>query len=250
MFGVQIVNSARIGVPLGFHVRLMHDGVARPYTPVCFDLMDHSGGHAHQSVKQKEKKQREDLPLTTLYFMIKIYPHAGLTQMLDAIELDDGRELVTLQVSTPHGHFDPEFLQEFAALLLIAAGTGLTPMIRILQRFWELNEHLRGKRILLWHFVQKEPDLIWKKQILKLEEVAAWFHYFPVLTQCDDRLCQWKGLRGRISEEMMKKCLDEITLEKRGVKKACICGPPGFNGGAVQAVKELVPMQNIFVFSS
>lgn len=112
-------------------------------------------------------------------------------------------------------------------------------MIRILQWFWHQNERLRGKRVAFWHFVHTEHDLVWKSYMMELDDATTWFHYFPVLTQTNPK-STWHGVQGRISEDLINSCISDIGLEKRGVRKACVCGPSGFNSATVTYERPLL----------
>ncbi|CAL8098829.1 unnamed protein product [Orchesella dallaii] len=98
---------------LDISIRKPVPNVSRPYTPALPAIMD----------QENEEKHRLDPHI--LYFIIKIYPMGALSRALDQLEIDDGKEVPTLQVSTPLGIFDPEFLNDFTLLLLIAGGTGM-----------------------------------------------------------------------------------------------------------------------------
>lgn len=91
--------------------------MSRPYSPVCQSVMEPLDGH-------KSPVEETQSMTTILYFMIKIYPNGEFTQLLDAIELDDGTETATLKVSTPHGYFDHNMLNNFSELFLVAGGSG------------------------------------------------------------------------------------------------------------------------------
>lgn len=104
------------------YINIFYADVGRPYTPVSPMLMDQNPGL--HSARAREKKEMEDMPPTVLYFMIKIYPNGKFTQILDKLPLDDGKETPTLQVSTPHGFFDLNFIHDFTALFLISGGSG------------------------------------------------------------------------------------------------------------------------------
>ncbi|ODM92859.1 Cytochrome b5 reductase 4, partial [Orchesella cincta] len=214
LFAIQICPSARIGVPIGHHVSLHIGGTSRPFTPVLPTIVDITS------------EERPKIDPHVLYFIIKIYPNGACSKVLDQVEIDDGREIPSLQIGTPQGSFDAEFLNDFNLLLLIAGGTGITPMIKIICHFWNMSERMTGRQVVFMYFCETEHDLIWKSQFYDMHEAAPWFHYFPVLTKPAPG---WEGLKGRINDELVKNCIAELRSESKSLKKACVCGPPGFN---------------------
>lgn len=112
--------SPRKGPKLGgclTEILLFPDGndVVRSYTPVTRDL----------SSKQTDCPSRTETGLA-LYFLVKIYQGGPFTSMLDRLVEGDA-----IQVSEPMGTFDAVAkLRDREELVCLAAGTGITPMIR------------------------------------------------------------------------------------------------------------------------
>ena len=88
--------------------------VIRSYTPVPRDL---KGGSI-------ECPSRIDSALS-LYFLIKIYPGGPFTSRLE--QMVEGS---CIHVSEPIGTYEAPKWKEDQQLVCIAAGTGITPMIR------------------------------------------------------------------------------------------------------------------------
>lgn len=102
----------------------------RSYTPVLSDFNNESDECPHV----------EDDQSRTLHFLIKIYPEGPFTSRLD--QLKEGDEI---QVSEPTGSFNSvDWQPESTDLVAIAAGTGITPMIRL------IFHALKNNRLLNW----------------------------------------------------------------------------------------------------
>jgi len=84
--------------------------VARSYTPVVPSL------------------KTNEYDCDSIYLMIKSYPDGAMSQSLCSLQV----EQKGVEVSQPVGNFDVRRLSEMTRLCLIAAGTGITPMIRII----------------------------------------------------------------------------------------------------------------------
>lgn len=72
-----------------------------------------------------------------------------------------------------------------------------------------------------------KDDILIKDEIDKVAAMNNNLKVFHTLTRHDDvKHGEWKGLKGRISEQMIKECgLPEPSPETL----ICYCGPAGFN---------------------
>lgn len=100
--------------------------VARSYTPVVPSL----------------KTSLYDC--NSIYLMVKSYPDGALSRVLCNWQV----ELQGLDASQPVGNFDVRCLFTSTRLCLVAAGTGITPMIRIIvhvladtKKYWFVLAH-------------------------------------------------------------------------------------------------------------
>lgn len=84
--------------------------VSRPYTPVCPLVETAEYGHISED---------------TLCLLVKTYPNGKLSQHLCSLHQGD-----SIEVSRPQGSF--ECWTSKTNLILLAAGTGITPMIPII----------------------------------------------------------------------------------------------------------------------
>ena len=88
--------------------------IVKPYTPVSDSLLS-------------DFKEPVLSPNKYIYFLIKIYPAGLFTPELDRLQIGD-----FISVSGPEGNFKVSKLQEVEDLFLLAAGTGFTPMVTVL----------------------------------------------------------------------------------------------------------------------
>nr|CAD7444635.1 unnamed protein product [Timema bartmani] len=122
-----------------------------------------------------------------LCLMVKEYPAGALTPWLCSLCPGD-----TVELSGPEGSFSTKLLAEMTSLYLVAAGTGLTPMLALI--VWALEG--RGSRR---------------------------FTVTHVLSEASD---DWVGRRGHIDESFLQELLPDIASDP--TQFVCVCGPTAF----------------------
>ncbi|XP_061633632.1 cytochrome b5 reductase 4 isoform X2 [Phyllopteryx taeniolatus] len=151
VFQLQLPRGTIMHVPAGRHLylkSLVQDiEVVRPYTPVDQSL----------SVGPNPSEK------TNLYLMIKVYPDGVLTQHLNSLYIGDH-----VSVSGPEGTFSLRPLRDAAVLYLLAAGTGFTPMCRLIRLALQEITTIRKTQLLL--FNRREEDIVWRRE---LDELTA-----------------------------------------------------------------------------
>lgn len=199
--------------------------MARSYTPVCSSLADPE--------EEEEKAGRR------LYLMLKIYADGVLTPTLDAMQTGEA-----VSVSPPEGSFlaSSSAFSSCERLLLVAAGTGFTPMVRLLRHF--LLDRPTGSARLLF-FNKTEADILWRERLEALRDrFPDRLHLVFVLSAAD---AGWAGPRGRIREDLLREVVPEAEMEAEadveaeaeaeerpnGKMFACVCGPDAFTDSAV-----------------
>jgi cytochrome-b5 reductase len=186
--------SCLLAVPPGHHLSLWAEvegePVGRSYTPVAG-------------------------PEGCLRLLVKVYTRGALTPLLGALRPGDA-----VEVGDPRGSFDPALLRDRTGLLLLAAGTGLTPMLSLLPCL------PASPRPALLLFNKTEQDIPVREQLATLAlEVEH------VLSEAAD---DWAGARGRIDQELVSG-----RLEGRGPRPlVLVCGPPGFVREAARLARE------------
>uniref|UniRef100_H2TL54 cytochrome-b5 reductase n=1 Tax=Takifugu rubripes TaxID=31033 RepID=H2TL54_TAKRU len=127
IFRVKLPPGTIRHVPVGTHVYLkavVKDAeLVRPYTPV------------DQSLTAAPQHPSEE---TDLFLMVKIYPDGMFSSYLNDLHVGD-----RLSVSGPEGAFSLRPLRDVTHLYLLAAGTGLTPMTRLIRLATQEMGHIR-----------------------------------------------------------------------------------------------------------
>ncbi|XP_061074632.1 cytochrome b5 reductase 4 [Conger conger] len=217
LFGLRLPHGTHMQVPVGRHVYLrapiQGSEVVKPYTPVDSTLMS-------QSLASTEREH------ANVFLMIKIYPDGALTPHLDALNIGD-----SLSISGPEGPFTSRLLCEVTHLFLLAAGTGFTPMARLIRLSLLDLAPLRKAKLLF--FNRKERDILWRSELDTLAGREERFEVEYVLSEPSDG---WSGHRGRIEATMLSDFLSSPEGSKRLV---CVCGPAAFTVLAQGMVCEL-----------
>ena len=108
---------------------------------------------------------------------------------------------------------------------LLAAGTGITPMCKLIQsihKFCKMNK--KRRTVTLLNFNKTQKDIIWKNEFKTLEDSKDFtFKVIHIMSQEDD----WNGDKGRVRKEILEKYLP--TGKSDFTKFAAICGPIMFN---------------------
>ncbi|NXX19155.1 NB5R4 reductase, partial [Podargus strigoides] len=213
LFCLMLPKSTHLRVPTGQHVYLKQiiagTEVVKPYTPVLpflpldfKELSRHDGAH--------------------IYLMIKIYSCGLFTQALDHLQTGD-----YISVSNPEGNFKKSQVQTSEDLFLLAAGTGFTPMVKVLN--FALTEVSCLRTVKLIFFNKTEDDILWRNQ---LEQLALRDERFEVQFVLSQSTKDWVGKQGKISLPL----LSEFVKRSRKDSKVfiCICGPTPFTEQGVQ----------------
>ncbi|NXP06065.1 NB5R4 reductase, partial [Thinocorus orbignyianus] len=218
LFCLTLPKSTHLRVPAGQHVYLKQiiagTEVVKPYTPVLpFLPLDFKEPSRHDGAH--------------LYLMVKIYSHGLFTQALDHLQIGD-----CISVSNPEGNFKKSRVQSLEDLFLLAAGTGFTPMVKLLNLALAEVSCLRTVKLLF--FNKTEDDILWRDQ---LEQLALKDERFEVQFVLSQPTKDWVGKEGKISSSL----LSEFVKRSRKDSKVlvCICGPTPFTEQGVQYLKDL-----------
>ncbi|XP_050347387.1 cytochrome b5 reductase 4 isoform X2 [Nymphalis io] len=215
-------KSGPVVVPLGHHVRVHHKmkdkECIRSYTPVG-DSWDHFGNE-----------------FSALKLAVKCYNTGALSPHLTTLKIGDS---VTL--SGPYGNFQLQKLKRVKILYLIAAGTGITPMLGLL-RFMLARSNPRCERVHLLFFNKTEEDILFKE---KFEDIARQDERLKIAHVLSNASCTWKGHKGRISSEVLSEILNEKALSTEDAPHfACLCGPTEFTHTSLDLLKKLGMKEN------
>jgi ferredoxin-NADP reductase len=113
-------------------------------------------------------------------------------------------------------------------IVLIAGGSGITPMIAILRYIDDLC--LKVKATLIY-CVRTERDIIFERELAAIQQRVPGFQQVLVLSQPDSN---WKGWEGRLRREIL-----EREVEKPLDCTFFLCGPPPFMNLSRSLLKEM-----------
>ncbi|XP_054869587.1 cytochrome b5 reductase 4 isoform X3 [Amphiprion ocellaris] len=205
-----------LGQPLEFHNTFQRKKdrdteVVRPYTPVDQNLT----GPTQHSLQESD-----------LYLMIKVYPDGVFTQHLNTLHIGDH-----LSVSSPEGTFSLHRLLDATNLYLLAAGTGFTPMVRLIHLALQDMDGIRKTKLLF--FNRREEDILWHSELDELAANDARFQVEYILSEPSE---SWTGRNGRVTESV----LNEFLIRPQGSKcYVCTCGPTAFTELTTGLLKQL-----------
>lgn len=120
--------------------------------------------------------------------------------------------------------FDEEKMKD---VVLIGGGTGVTPFISIIRYAADKN---LGNKITYFYSARTMDSLLYRKE---LEEIALKHKNIKVVFTCTrEESPEWKGERGRINIDMIKRYVD---LDSN--KYFMLCGPPEMIKSLVEQLK-------------
>ncbi|XP_032959069.1 cytochrome b5 reductase 4 isoform X3 [Rhinolophus ferrumequinum] len=188
--------------------------IVKPYTPVSHSLL----------FKLMEPVLPND---KYIYFLIKIYPAGLFTPELDHLQIGD-----FVSVSSPEGNFKISQFQELEDLFLLAAGTGFTPMVKILN--YALTNIPSLRKVKLMFFNKTEDDIIWRSQ---LENLAFKDKRCEVEFVLSAPTSGWNGKQGHISPALLSEFLKRSSDKSKVL--ICICGPTPFTEQGIRLLHDL-----------
>jgi ferredoxin-NADP reductase len=132
-----------------------------------------------------------------------------------------------VEASGPYGRFYfDEALHK--SIVLIAAGSGITPMISILRYIDDLE---LATPVTLVYCVRTSADIIFQSELARLARSLSNFKYEVCLSQPDPA---WKGRSGRLTEECVSQNVTDLNAPT-----FFLCGPKGFMDNARQILSSL-----------
>ncbi|XP_073445753.1 cytochrome b5 reductase 4 isoform X3 [Dendrobates tinctorius] len=199
--------------------------VVKPYTPVSKDFIIDSS-----QLTLCHKK--------CIYMMIKIYPNGNFTPHIDKLEMGD-----LVSVSGPEGCFRMTQIEGMEDIFLVAAGTGLTPMVRLLKNVLSSSSSLRKVKLIF--FNKTEADILWREQLETLCLSDGRFEAQYILSEPTQ---SWDGHKGQISSSLLSEVLTRSKKDSSAL--ICVCGPSGFAAQGLRFLEDLgFTKEEIFVFT-
>ena len=125
-----------------------------------------------------------------------------------------------VEASGPYGQFYfDETLHK--SIVLIAAGSGITPMISMLSYIDDLK---LTHPVTLLYCVRTRADIIFQNELLRLRKSLPNFRYELCLSRPDPT---WKGRSGRLTQEFVSQHVTDLNSPT-----FFLCGPKGFMDSA------------------
>ncbi|CAF0879167.1 unnamed protein product [Didymodactylos carnosus] len=200
----SLQNGIHMHPPIGYHIRLKLNkndvSLVKPYTII---------GPLEGKLRRDEK---------VIDLLVKYYSDGNFTPLLKTLEIGEQAEMSVFE-----GNFDVYRLETCKILILIAAGTGFSPMMRIINNsFGETKQNL--KNVVLLFFNKTQNDILFRKELTSLSQKNKnKFIYHNILSRPDST---WTGETGYVRGELLKRLLPKH--DKKDQTLICICGPLAF----------------------
>jgi ferredoxin-NADP reductase len=123
---------------------------------------------------------------------------------------------LTVKARGPYGKFYFDESQH-KRIVLIAAGSGVTPMMAILKY---IDDRCIPVEATLIYCVRTWQDVFFRSELSQLQTRLRQFRWAPVLSQPSS---EWTGWKGRLRREIL-----EREIRKPHEATFFICGPPAF----------------------
>lgn len=219
LYTISLPPGCRMAVPLGYHVHLQHNisgiDIVRSYTVVLPSL-------------HKDSQDSRVQDGRALYLLVKIYKDGAFTPWLNNLTPGD-----VVSVSSYVGDFLASRLRTCSHLVMFSAGTGFTPMVRLIYTCL-VEEQDSSRQVKLLFFNKTEADIMWRDQLQTLADNSQRFTYVNCLSEADEK---WTGLRGRVTKEMVSEFIPTVTQSDKLL--LCVCGPTPFTKSVIQFAEEL-----------
>ncbi|XP_034622001.1 cytochrome b5 reductase 4 isoform X4 [Trachemys scripta elegans] len=218
LFCLMLPQSTHLQVPVGHHIYLKQiiagTEIVKPYTPVSCSL-------------KSDFKEPSHHDSTHLILMIKIYPNGLFTPELDHLQIGD-----YISVSNSEGSFKKSQVQTLEDLFLLAAGTGFTPMVKLLN--YVLTNVCGLRTVKLMFFNKTEDDILWRNQ---LEQLALKDKRFEVQFILSEPKKEGTGKQGKISSSLLSEFVKRSKKDSEVL--ICVCGPAPFTEQGIQFLQDL-----------
>jgi ferredoxin-NADP reductase len=139
---------------------------------------------------------------------------------------------LAVEASGPYGRFYFDETRH-KSLVLIAAGSGITPMMSMLRYIDDLE---LTAPVTLLYCVRTAADVIFENELVRLSRSLPNFKYEVCLSKPD---LAWKGRSGRLTEEFVTQNVTDLDAHT-----FFLCGPKGFMDNARQILSTLGVNEN------
>lgn len=206
------LDGGRGTVPLGRHMR------------VTAEINGESVSKSYTAVPKTLFTQIRPLSDTTdtVCLMIKSYAHGTMSKYMCERQESD-----IVNLAGPYGGYDLAGVKDKESVVMLAAGTGITPMFNLMT--WLLERRQRkSSKVTLMFFNKAEEDILFKNQFDSLQKQDNRFNVEYILSRPSK---SWDGPTGRVSTSLLKPILEEHTTNTGySIKQLYfyICGPAKF----------------------
>ncbi|MEQ8789597.1 MAG: Rieske 2Fe-2S domain-containing protein [Pirellulaceae bacterium] len=162
---------------------------------------------------------------------IKLNPEGSVSRHL----FEQARVGMSLRVKGPQGGFCFDPARHREPLVLVAAGSGITPMMSIARYL-----HAGGSqqpRIMVYG-ARTESDIIFHEECRKMQQDAAAFRYVAAVSRPNNG---WQGPQGRLTSQLLRDAVQDLHEGRY-----FLCGPGDFMDTLARELTELgVPAERI-----
>jgi len=152
-----------------------------------------------------------------LNLLIKSYPHGTLSKKIGELKAGDS---INIQGPKPSRPYTPN---EFKSIAFVAGGTGITPMLQIVQKI--LNNPADKTKLHLLFSNHTPEDILLRDELDAL--AAKHPGQFTVSYVVSKPPAAWKGYTGRVNPELVA---SNVVAKAPPSEKSLVyvSGPPGF----------------------
>jgi len=147
---------------------------------------------------------------------VEITPKRAENGCVSVFLNDRAKPGLRVEASGPYGsfYFDEKVHEN---IILVAAGSGITPMIAMLRYIDTLK---LGTPVRLLYCVRTAADIIFRDELARLRKSLSNFNYEVCLSRPD---ANWTGYNGHITKELVSKHMGDMRIPT-----FFLCGPQGF----------------------